>query len=78
MYECVTDPQYSQVTFVCRMTRSRRHAYFSSKKLKVRLIVVDSTNGLTISKILTIKVASNFQNDIKSSRIVYQIKIPEI
>ena len=78
MYECVTDPQYSQVTFVWTMTRSRRHAYFSSEKLKVLLIVVGSTHGLTISKILTIRVASNFQNDIKSSRIVYQIKIPEI
>ena len=50
---------------VWRTTRSRRYADFSWGK-KALLVVVDSTNSLTI---LTVRVASNFQTDMKSPRI---------
>ena len=59
-YECVTDPQFTQVTWSGGQPDQDIMLIFPGKK-KLCLVVVDSTNGLTILKILTIKVASNFQ-----------------
>ena len=39
-------------------------------KNKACLVVVDLTNGLTILTVLTIRLATNFQTNMESQRIV--------